>query len=138
MENWWQNKYISDNNFSSLFKSWEKGRNKLPIYKLIVEKYKCSNILNVGCGCGYDYMEYYEYFKKNNVSWYGIEYSDFMVNECKKNNIPAEKGNILNLNIKKTYDCVLCIDVLEHIDDLKTAFKNLFKVSKKYIVIAFF
>ena len=61
MENWWQNKYNQDNNFINIFKNWEVGRNKLNIYKIIVQNFNCKNILNVDCGTGKDYLMYKDY-----------------------------------------------------------------------------
>ena len=49
-----------------------------------------------------------------------------MVDEGKKNNIPIKKGNIneLDLVINKQYNCVLAIDVFEHLDNNTNNFKE--------------
>lgn len=36
----------------------------------------------------------------------------------------------------KAFDTVVCLDVLEHINDLHTAFTDLLRVSKKYVIIS--
>ena len=140
MNDWWQKKYNENNNFNEIFKKWEVGRNKLNIYKIINENLNCKNILNVGCGTGYDFKEFNNYFTKNKLTWEGVEYSDFMVDEGKKNNIPIKKGNIyeLDLVINKQYNCVLAIDVFEHLDNLELALNNMINFSNKYVIISFF
>ena len=140
MDNWWQNKYIENNNFVETFKKWEINRNKLNIYKIINEKLNCKNILNVGCGTGLDFKMYKKYFLKNNITWKGIENSDFMVSEGKKQKIPIKKGNIyqLELILDQKYECVLAIDVFEHLDDFESALINMLNFCNKYVLISFF
>ena len=140
MNDWWQNKYNKSTDFLKTFQKWENIRNKLNIYKIINKKLKCKDILNVGCGTGLDYLKYKEYFLTNNINWFGLDYSNFMVLEGRKKNIPIGQGNIYELDfvINKKYECVLAINIFEHLDNFDLAFNNMLKVSSKYILISFF
>ena len=62
-----------------------------------------------------------------------------MVDDAKKNNIPIIKGKILDIKLEdNSYECCLLIDVLEHINNIKTALQQIIRISKKYIIISFF
>ena len=47
--------------------------------------------------------------------------------DLEKEKIPLETG---------TVDCVVCTDVLEHVDNFHEVFKELIRISKKYIIIS--
>lgn len=112
--------------------------NKYLIYNDIINS-GCKSIINAGCGTGKDYIYFKDLFTKNNILWNGIEITDFMVEEGKRNNVPIKKGNILYINyIDNTFDCALSIDVFEHLIDIKTALYEMIRVSKKEVIIHFF
>ena len=101
---------------------------------------KCKNILNVGCGTGYDFVKNLDYFKENNVSWFGVEYSKFMVEDGIKNGIPIKQGDIYNLEnvIEDNFDCCLALDIFEHLNDFESAFIQMKKRTNNILAIAFF
>lgn len=82
--------------------------------------------LILDCGCGFG--SFYNLTKDSNTI-----YLDISLNLLKKFNIKTNKicGDILNLPFKdKSFDLILCIDVLEHVDykkalsEIKRVLKN--------------
>ena len=101
-----------------------------PIIKKIINKNNLSSLLDYGCGKG----EFYE----NKFTLDNNDYPSFrkfwginidLYDPCYK------KHNVL---IKeKTYDIVICIDVLEHIpqEDIDVVLEQISLLSKKYIFL---
>lgn len=99
----------------------------------------CKSILNCGCGTGNDFITFRDLFEKNNIKVMGIEYSDFMIEEAKKNSLPVLKGNIKNISFDdNSFDSSIAIDVFEHLNELSIALNEMIRISKKKVIISFF
>lgn len=88
-------------------------------------EYLIQSVLDVGC------FEAPLRDILQSASYTGIDIGgrpDIVVNLEKIDNLPFAKG---------TFACVLCIDVLEHLDNFHTMFAELVRVSKKYLIISF-
>lgn len=106
-------------------------KNKISLVTKIVSKVK-GKILDVGFG--YGHIE--EKLKmQENIHIYGIDISSYAVKRMhRKTNRHFRVGNILNIPYKpSSFDCVLVLDVMEHIPLNKTflAYKELYRVLKK-------
>jgi SAM-dependent methyltransferase len=90
-------------------------------YKDILE----GKILDVGA----DKCYIKKYLCKRNTSYTGIGLGkDIDINiNLEKEKIPFDNDS---------FDCVLCLDVLEHLDNLHDVFDEICRVSKKYIIIS--
>ncbi len=96
-----------------------------------------DSILDVGCGEGFTL----ERLRKEKIgeSYEGLEYDDTAVALAKKMNpkVIIKKGDIYKLPYKDNYfDLVVCTEVLEHLDNPRKAYKELIRVSKKYILLS--
>lgn len=95
--------------------------------KYIAFRYKDflkEKILDVGCGDGY----LKKYLDKN-TKYTGIDIvgnPDIFVN-LEKEKIPYPDN---------FFDCVVCADVLEHLDNIHQVFDELIRVSKKYVIVS--
>lgn len=99
---------------------------------------KAKNILDVGCGEGF----YISYLRQNcplalNIT--GIDSSYEALSLAQELN-PCQKfiqGNIYNLPHKdKTFDMVICLEVLEHLEAVGAALNELCRVSRKYCLLS--
>lgn len=100
-----------------------------------VERYISGNsVLDYGCGRA-DFLK----LIKSNYKIAGIEINAKIVEYC--NNILGEKvvvlGNVeegINLE-DNCYDTVVCLEVLEHLNDPLGALRELYRISRKRIII---
>ena len=96
-------------------------RNKF-VYEKWIKPLDIDNILDVGCS-----NNYMKILHKNTT---GI---DIQGNPDIKFNL--EKGPIpLKEN---SFDCVVCLDVLEHLDNLHEVLDQLIKISKRFVILSF-
>jgi hypothetical protein len=96
--------------------------------KFVFEKYKeilKGHILDVGA----DDLHLKQYLPEGS-DYKGIGFGnhpELKVIDLEKEKIPFENN---------TFDCVLCLDVLEHLENIHEVFDELCRVSKKWIIIS--
>ncbi len=78
-------------------------------------------ILDAGCGAG----DYSIILKNKGVDVLGVDVSCNMVEVAKKNGINAQVQDLENLKLNKNFDKVLCVGVLEFVNDVEKVIKNL-------------
>src|SRR3990167_528334 len=121
--------------------SYQMGLQKHRGYLLDLLRDKgVKSILDVGCGTG----PIYELITKGpaNVEWNfkykGTDYSEGMIEVCKRE-FPEgdwEVEDARHLNEESdSWDCVLLMHSLDHLDNYKAAIAEATRVSKKYICI---
>lgn len=94
----------------------------------VFDKYKsiiCDNTLDVGA----DKMHLKSRVEKNNGQYTGIgleEYHDHILN-LEEAKLPFEDN---------TFDTVLCLDVLEHLEAIHAVFDELCRVSSRYVIVS--
>lgn len=99
----------------------------------IIRKLNPENILDVGCGGGLFIKELQKYGYKI----IGIDMSYNLLSKIKENKILLS-AKISSLPFKdKTFSCILCTEVLEHILDMNKSLQELKRVSKpnSYLII---
>ena len=98
---------------------------------------KNDRLLEIGCGAGISSRRILEM-----LSGQEFEVSDVderLVKKLKETDfpLPVQQESVLNLNREdRTYDCVFLLEVLEHIEPYEQALTELFRVSRKYVVIS--
>lgn len=128
--------------------NFEKHTTKNPIGRLFLDNFlnvavksikhlNIDSILDVGCGEGFTLAR----FKKEKIgkNYEGIEIDDGAIELSKKlyPSLKIQKGNIYDLPYKSiSFDLTVCTEVLEHLDNPKKAYKELIRVSKKYILLS--
>ncbi|XRP96485.1 class I SAM-dependent methyltransferase [Methanocaldococcus sp. 16A] len=120
-------------NYIKLLMNFADGLIFEEIYLLLKKFENKKDFLVLDCGCGFG--AFYNLTKDFNTI-----YLDISLNLLKKFNIKERKicGNILHLPFKdNTFDLVLCINVLEHVDYLKALneIKRVLKNNGELIVV---
>jgi ubiquinone/menaquinone biosynthesis C-methylase UbiE len=97
-----------------------------------------KSVLDVGCGEGVPLLNILSELQSNN-SINGVDFDEIKLLMI-KNNIPQGnfvKGNIYNLPYKsKTFDLILCLEVLEHLSSPKKALEEIQRVSSQDILFS--
>lgn len=88
------------------------------------EKFLKDRVLDVGC-----WNKYLKKYLKKDVEYIGIDIAgnpDVFV-DLEKQKIPFPDNS---------FNCVVCTDVLEHLDNIHEIFDELLRVTKKYVIIS--
>ncbi len=115
----------------------EYTKNKLLQFELndfIAQLPKGAKVLDVGCGSCRDI----EYFKEEGLEVTGIDNSDEMITEAKKEGYEIKKMDVRKLTFKKdTFDGIWCMATLADIpkEDNKKVIEQFYKVLKEKGII---
>lgn len=94
-------------------------------------------LLEVGCGAGVSSKKIFQMLKGQS-----FEVSDIdarYVKKLREGNLPykVEQESVLELNRDDgSFDCVFLLEVLEHVENYDTALANLFRVSRKHVILS--
>lgn len=121
---------------------YQMGEQKHRSYMLDLLKQKgVATLLDDGCGTApiYELIVNAEDGRWDNVTKYkGTDYSPAMIEICKKE-FPAGEFQVEDARdlteLTGSWDCVLLMHALDHLDDYKAAIKEAARVSKKYVCI---
>jgi 2-polyprenyl-3-methyl-5-hydroxy-6-metoxy-1,4-benzoquinol methylase len=125
-----------------------KHTSKNPIQKFLINNFfanlialakplKAREILDAGCGEGFTMEKLTK--EKVGKRIEGIEYSKDAIAFGKKiyPHLVIKHASIYELPYKdKSFDLVVCTEVLEHLGEPKKALKEMLRVSKKYLLIS--
>ncbi len=97
-----------------------------------------ESVLEVGCGAGYSLVDLQKFFKENTL-FSACDIDPELVRLAKEKNpgVNCEVASIYELPYEdKSFDTVVCLEVLEHLEDPRKALSELARVSKKYVIIS--
>lgn len=106
---------------------------QLPILKLMMKRHKFKgSCLNAGCGEGM-YIPLISSFKNiTNILNVDIKISKGMKAQLNKNNNSFIEASLTKIPYEdESFECILCTEVLEHIEDHEKVLDELFRVLKK-------
>jgi len=105
--------------------------------KKIIKELYFNSLLDVGCGEGIIIKFLEEQLK--NIYCVGLDLDETHI-KMSKENAPFCKykiGNIYNLPFNEnSFEIVICLEVLEHLDKPEKALSELYRVSSKYVLIS--
>lgn len=125
------------------FLSWDQmkvygpaARHTRRIVHKFIRKLEFSSVIDISCGGGHLLQELSEKYEQTSLT--GTELTDFALS-INKERLPL--ANFFNFDLEKDehsekYDLVLCIDVLEHIEDDRLALTKLRRMTNKYMLLA--
>lgn len=128
--------------------NYQKHTTKNPIGKLFLNNFlntvvktirplNIDSVLDVGCGEGFTLNRLNK--EKIGKTYEGIEADDGAIILGKKlyPTLDIKKGDIYKLPYRSnSFDLVVCTEVLEHLEFPKKAYRELLRVSKKYVLIS--
>lgn len=93
---------------------------------------KLSSVLEIGCSTGLLPKFMNNIF--NNVKYTGLDFSEKSLQLAKKNYISGNflKGDFLQLPLEQDYDLILCLDVIDHVNDPDAFLKKIIQKTKKF------
>lgn len=102
----------------------------------LVPRLKERVVIDIGCGDGY----LCSMFKKKGFTKVrGVDFSSKRIEWARNNftNIDFRESDIYHLPERdNTFELVTCVEVLEHLERPEEAFKELLRVSSKYVILA--
>jgi 2-polyprenyl-3-methyl-5-hydroxy-6-metoxy-1,4-benzoquinol methylase len=99
----------------------------------LIKKYCGGSILDIGCGVG----AYMNELNKFGFKCTGIEYNLQYVEKCQSQGLVVEHMNAKKLNFgDNSFDTVLMIEVLEHVEEPQQALMEAFRVSTLNVIIS--
>lgn len=121
------------------FKYGPASLHRRRIIRNFIKNISFNSILEIGCGNGY-FLKYLLMELNIDVSKINITGVDISPNAIKL----AQKtlnGSFYDMDIsidklESKFDLVICSEVLEHIDDYKSALKNIAEMCNKYLIIS--
>lgn len=99
-----------------------------------------DKILDVGCGAGH-YLVSLNRVLKVDFSYYGVDSTKYYIERAKKAFLGRKEtvfkvADIYNLKLKDNFaDIVMCNNVLLHLPSLEQPLQELWRVTKKYLII---
>ena len=134
------NTYSSTNHQKHTTRNWFYRKHLEAFYEKLyemVEQTQCESLLDAGCGEGFvvDYLS-----RRNpDLKLTGIDVSEEAIEYAKTHfgeRARFRPGSVYKLPFSdKSFDTVLCSEVLEHLDDPNRAVAELKRVARKYVVI---
>lgn len=94
-------------------------------------------ILEVGCGPGESSRRILSFLKKQHFE--ASEYDPRLVSKLKETNPEFQVIEESVYDLKRednSFDLVIMLEVLEHLDDVEKALSELFRVSRKYVLLS--
>lgn len=110
------------------------------ILRHIIQGLNVTSVLDAGCAQPFLLLDLQK-IDSGELKLSGCDYSQPVVEENKKRHPSIEffscnlsEENIL-LEERRSFDCVVCSEVLEHVPDYKIAVSNLCRLSNRYVLI---
>jgi ubiquinone/menaquinone biosynthesis C-methylase UbiE len=132
----WCIKEYSSNNVISriLINNFYEKLRKVIIIPILPQ---IRSIIEIGCGAGESTKKILKMVC--NVKYEATEYDLRYIDALNNKNLPFKisQENVYGLNKEEnSYDCVIMLEVLEHLENYELALKEIFRVSRKYVIIS--
>lgn len=99
----------------------------------LIKRYSDNNILDIGCGIG----ACIKALSREGYECEGLEHNKEYVKACLNQGLKVKWGSACRLPYKdNSFDTVLFIEVLEHINDPLKALEEAFRVAKNKVIVS--
>ena len=104
--------------------------------QFVIEEFLCGSNLDVGCGPGFLAAR----CRQDNMRYQGVDFSPYVVELAKE--LFGDRFFCVDAATEqlpfpdRTFDTVICSDVIEHIEDHSLIIPELFRVSKRTVVVS--
>lgn len=124
---------------------YNKYETKNPIEKFLMSQFFSGlsemaaglegSIVDMGCGEGY-VLKFLSHQLQGNL--FGLDlYPEVLQTAKENNNAGFAAASIYQAPLKnKSVDTVLCLEILEHLEEPKRALQEMIRISKKYIILS--
>lgn len=133
--------YVSNNHHKHTTTNWLYRKHLEIFYDELLEaigRTECESLLDAGCGEGFVLSAVADRFPEMKLS--GVDVKEEAIEYAKKHfgeRARFRPGSIYKLPFSdKSFDTVLCSEVLEHLDDPNRAVGELKRVARNYVVIS--
>lgn len=109
------------------------------LYRSLLSILNVQRMLEVGCGPGVDHLGAVS--TNPQIDYTGVDITAQMVEHCSRTYPEGRflQGDINRLPFEDNqFPFVYCKDVLNHLDDWKAGFSELYRVSSSYVLVNFF
>lgn len=133
--NWCMTEYNSSNVILKYLINKFYGTLETKILKPYLDN--IESVLEVGCGAGESSQRIHKMLGDRKFD--PTEYDDRYIEAIERCNYPFKvtKEDVYKLTKSHgEYDCVVMLEVLEHLENYKQALKELFRVSSRYVIIS--
>jgi len=116
-------------------------RNEL---KKLRRKFDSSTLEIYDAGSGFGQYTYFMYKKMNPSNIFSVDVKADWINDCKDffssrriNNVDFAVEDLTNINHQNKFDLIVCVDVMEHIEEDEKVFNNFYAALKEggYLLI---
>jgi len=120
-------------------KFWEKRyhNERLAVVRALLKHHilvKCQNFVDIGCGTG----EYLSFSHHLIPEVYGVDISKEYLRRCmscRPTGLVSADARFLPFD-NLAFDCVLCSEVIEHVQDQENAIQEVFRVARKFVILS--
>ncbi len=118
-------------------KTYQMGEQfqRMKVFDLL-EEHDCLSLLDVGCGTGPMYQIIKE--RQLPIKYKGVDYSDTFIDTC-KNEFPEGNWEVQDARklkeVDNSFDCVLLLHALDHVDDYVSAINESRRVASKIVIL---
>jgi len=93
-----------------------------------------SSVLEIGCSTGIFPIKFSNIF--DNIEYTGLDISQKSINYCKKySNFEFICADFLEIDLKKKFDMVFSIDVIDHVYDIDKFITKIVQTAEKYAYV---
>lgn len=106
-------------------------------FRMICSFLEGKIFIDVGCACGHSMIHMRKFYPGH---WSGMDFSSRAIDEARKlfpkhEFYYSDNFDLLKATEKKTFDSVVCSEVIEHVEKDQELFDGLLSITKKVLVI---
>ncbi len=106
---------------------WFRARRQLVLWALGRYFPSCRSVIDVGCGTGFVVQELQRTSPHLRVVGCDILHEAVLAARRRQQNLPVFQADVLRLSVRRQFDVIAALDVIEHLDDDEGALSEMFR-----------